>query len=69
MPDDLRLDDRLPLDPALLRLDAEQLAFFRATIGIEDGEALREHILSVQAEAYDVFPYSSIRSCTFLRWA
>ncbi|VDB84011.1 unnamed protein product [Peniophora sp. CBMAI 1063] len=66
MPRDFHLDDRLALDQGLLHLDSEQLAFLQKTIGIQDEDALREHIFSVQAEAYDVFPYSSIRSFTFL---
>ncbi|KZV66200.1 hypothetical protein PENSPDRAFT_637324 [Peniophora sp. CONT] len=67
MPHAFHLDGRLALDPALLQLDAEQFAFLQSTTGIQDEEALKRHILAAQAEAYAVFPYSSIRSFTFLR--
>ncbi|KAJ8518184.1 hypothetical protein ONZ45_g4715 [Pleurotus djamor] len=52
------LDDELksrlteiPLDPNIYSLDAEEAAFFKATTGIQDDEALKAHILAVQERA------------------
>lgn len=56
----------LPHDENLLKLDLFQLEFLRHTTGIEDEEDIRRHILKVQAEAYEVYPYGTIRSFTFL---
>ncbi|KAI0049537.1 hypothetical protein FA95DRAFT_1604348 [Auriscalpium vulgare] len=57
----------LDLDPSLLVLQPEELDFFKHTAGIQDDVELREHILAVQKRAYEVFPYSTIRSFTFAR--
>ena len=43
-----------PLNPGLYKLDAESLAFFKSTTGIQDDDQLKEHILDVQARAYAV---------------
>ena len=45
---------RLPLDISLYSLQGDQLEFFRTTTGIQDEEELKQHILYVQAKAYEV---------------
>ena len=40
-----------PLDERLYRLDR---AFFKQQTGIKDNDELKTHLLSVQAEAYEV---------------
>jgi len=45
---------RLPLDISLYSLQGDQLEFFRTTTGIQDEEELKQHILNVQAKAYEV---------------
>lgn len=42
------------LDPSLYALGAESSAFFKSATGIYDDDELKEHILSVQAQAYAV---------------
>lgn len=42
---------KAPLDPDLYDVDYE---FFSAQSGILDPEELKQHILKIQAEAYDV---------------
>ncbi|KIJ62684.1 hypothetical protein HYDPIDRAFT_114355 [Hydnomerulius pinastri MD-312] len=53
------------LDPSLYNLDPESLVFFKSETGIHDDDALRKHILDVQAQAYAVAPYPCIRSFNF----
>lgn len=45
-----------PLDPSFYKLDDDEVTFFKAMTGIQDAEELKQHILSVQAKAYDVRP-------------
>ena len=45
-----------PLDDTLYKIDDQALQFMREQTGIQDEEALKKHILSVQAEAYAVGP-------------
>lgn len=59
---------RSPLDPGLLALQEDELAFFKVQTGIQDSEELREHILNVQAEAYEKFPYPCIRRFLFTKY-
>ncbi|KAF8139026.1 hypothetical protein EV363DRAFT_1154334 [Boletus edulis] len=47
-------------------LTPEQTTFFKAQTGIDDDEALKNHILQVQTRAYKVFPYPCIQLGTFL---
>ena len=44
----------LPLDESLYRLDDAGLAFFKQQTGIDDSDELKAHLLSIQAEAYEV---------------
>ncbi|KAH9910455.1 uncharacterized protein B0H18DRAFT_895535 [Fomitopsis serialis] len=58
-------------DPALYEklyyLQPEELAFFRAQTGIKDEQELKRHIMSVQAEALKVTPYTCIRAFAFTK--
>jgi len=47
-----------PLDPTLYALGTESLTFFKTITGIHDDDELKEHILSVQAQAYAVCAHS-----------
>ncbi|KAJ7204851.1 hypothetical protein C8J57DRAFT_1259255 [Mycena rebaudengoi] len=66
----------LPLDESLydrFASDSESLAFIKSHTGIEDPDALREHIIDVQRKAYEVgshlnlFRFPCIRSFSFAR--
>ncbi|KAF8962732.1 hypothetical protein BDZ97DRAFT_1920299 [Flammula alnicola] len=48
-------------------LNPDELSFFQQLTGIHDEEKLRQHIIDVQAKAYDIFGYPCIRSFGFLR--
>ena len=47
----------LQLDASGYRLDEEESKFFKAQTGIEDDEALKGHLVGVQAEALAVCEY------------
>jgi hypothetical protein len=53
------------LNPELYNLDAEESAFFKQQTGISDEAALKEHIISVQKEAYAIHPYPCIHRFAF----
>ncbi|KAG1750825.1 hypothetical protein EDB19DRAFT_1904218 [Suillus lakei] len=55
------------LDASLYSLSSEEVAFFKAQIGIDDDADLERHILEVQANAYKFAPYPWIRGFTFIR--
>ncbi|KAH9840205.1 uncharacterized protein C8Q71DRAFT_703050 [Rhodofomes roseus] len=55
------------LDESLYSLDEEESAFFKSQTGIEDDEALKSHILRVQKEAYEVWPFPCIRRFSFTK--
>ncbi len=42
----------IPLRPELYGLSEDEAVFYRSQTGIEDDEELKNHILTVQAEAY-----------------
>ena len=46
----------LPIEGSvtLLRLDGDQLEFFRSATGIKDVEKLKQHIVAIQRAAYAV---------------
>ncbi|KAJ8488703.1 hypothetical protein ONZ51_g3377 [Trametes cubensis] len=71
LPDWEHVDDSmanvLPLDEGKYCPDRRQLDFLKAQTGITDEEALKKHVLQVQAEAYAVFPYTCIRRFVFIR--
>ncbi|EIW83297.1 hypothetical protein CONPUDRAFT_152322 [Coniophora puteana RWD-64-598 SS2] len=54
-----------PLDESFYRLTADEASFYKAQTGITDDDELKKHIMAVQAKAYQVFPYSCIRSFGF----
>lgn len=43
-----------PLDPSLYRLDEQEATSYKSMTGIQDEAELKEHILRVQAKAYQV---------------
>lgn len=47
-------EDALPLDATLYSVSVEEAAFFKGLTGIESDENLKDHILKIQAEAYNV---------------
>ncbi|KZV88673.1 hypothetical protein EXIGLDRAFT_772461 [Exidia glandulosa HHB12029] len=58
----------LPIDPSAYSLQPDEAAFFKEQTGLHDDEVLKEHILAVQAEAYqasNVYPYPCIRVFNF----
>jgi hypothetical protein len=44
--------DISPLNESFYSLDSEELAFFKANTKITDDDALKKHIMTVQAKAY-----------------
>ncbi|KAF9465289.1 hypothetical protein BDZ94DRAFT_1214767 [Collybia nuda] len=56
-----------PLDERLYSLAEDDLAFFKAQTGIEDEVTLKEHIISVQKKAYEVYGCPCIRGFEFTR--
>ena len=44
----------LPLDEGLYNLDDTEITFFKQQTGIDDSDELKAHLLSIQAEAYEV---------------
>ncbi|KAM6495362.1 hypothetical protein JOM56_008068 [Amanita muscaria] len=56
-----------PLDESLYSLDEDELAFFKSETGIDDEGELKKHILTIQARAYEVFPYPCIRFFQFTK--
>ncbi|KAK0220017.1 hypothetical protein IW262DRAFT_1448454 [Armillaria fumosa] len=57
----------IPLEPELYRLSEDEAVFFKSHTGIEGDQELKNHILTVQAEAYKIRPYPCIRIFSFLR--
>ncbi|KAF9060641.1 hypothetical protein BDP27DRAFT_1236497 [Rhodocollybia butyracea] len=52
----------------MYKLSPEEFAFFSDQIGITDEEELKNHIVSVVSQAYEVFPkYRCVRDFGFLR--
>ncbi|KAH7907891.1 hypothetical protein BJ138DRAFT_425752 [Hygrophoropsis aurantiaca] len=54
-----------PLDANFYKIGAEELSFFKSSTGIQDDDALKEHILIIQEKAYAVAPYPCIRLFAF----
>ncbi|KAJ7485679.1 hypothetical protein FB451DRAFT_62967 [Mycena latifolia] len=54
-----------PLDEDLYK--AEELEFVREQTGIQDPDALKKHVLAIQAKAYDLYGYPCIRKFDFAR--
>ncbi|KAF8579004.1 hypothetical protein K439DRAFT_1360580 [Ramaria rubella] len=55
----------LPLDTSLYKLQEDDANFLKHQTGIQDDDALRDHVLQVQAEAYAIYPYPCIRRFGF----
>lgn len=47
-------DTKPPLDDKLYDLDVDERSFFKKCTGIEDDEALKQHIIALQTKAYEV---------------
>ncbi|KAF8874712.1 hypothetical protein CPB84DRAFT_1797249 [Gymnopilus junonius] len=60
-------DTKPPLDPSLYSLQPDELQFFQRLTGIQDEEALKDHIIVVQRKAYKLYGYPCIRHFNFLR--
>ncbi|KAJ7485681.1 hypothetical protein FB451DRAFT_1230718 [Mycena latifolia] len=54
-----------PLDEDLYK--AEELEFVREQTGVQDPDALKKHVLAIQAKAYDLYGYLCIRKFDFAR--
>ena len=53
------------IDPSFYNLQPDEIAFFQQLTGIKDEGELKQHILNVQAKAYDVphnFTISRLRN-------
>ncbi|KAF8520668.1 hypothetical protein JB92DRAFT_2894244 [Gautieria morchelliformis] len=57
--------DRKPLDASLYSIDPRLAKLLKASTGIQDDAQLKAHILRIQKEAYESFPYPCIRLFTF----
>ncbi|KIM65749.1 hypothetical protein SCLCIDRAFT_1211726 [Scleroderma citrinum Foug A] len=57
----------LPLNPALYAPLPDDVAFLKATTGIEDDEELKSHILAIQERVYKVAPYPCFYGFAFIK--
>ncbi|KAI0322175.1 hypothetical protein OF83DRAFT_1167835 [Amylostereum chailletii] len=60
-------DEIPPLDEKYYGLDETETAFFKQQTGISDDDELKKHIVRIQAEAYEVYPYPCIRRFTWTK--
>ncbi|KAI0932444.1 hypothetical protein AcW1_000430 [Taiwanofungus camphoratus] len=58
---------KAPLDESSYGLDEQETAFFKSQTGIRDDGALKQHIVNVQTDAYEVHPYPCIRRFAFTK--
>ncbi|KAJ6504201.1 hypothetical protein C8R47DRAFT_1210286 [Mycena vitilis] len=56
-----------PLDENLFTMEDEDLAFLKAQSGIQDPDALKQHVLAIQAKAYDLYGHNCIRRFSFTK--
>jgi len=56
-----------PLEEGFYALSADEFAFYKAQTGIEDERAMKDHIIAVQKQAYEVYGYPCIRSFAFTK--
>jgi len=61
------MPDHKTLDERLYSLSPEESKFYKLQTGIDNDNDLRDHILSVQAKAYDIYPYPCIRIFSFTK--
>ncbi|KZV95783.1 hypothetical protein EXIGLDRAFT_671793 [Exidia glandulosa HHB12029] len=57
----------VPLDPSLYAPAPDELAFYKGQTGITDDDELKAHVLKVQRDAYEVWPYPCIRRLAFTK--
>jgi hypothetical protein len=50
----------LPLDERLYKLNNAEVTFFKQQTGIDDNDELKAHLLSIQAEAYEVILFLKV---------
>lgn len=55
------------LDASYYSLDEQELGFFKSQTGIQDENELKQHIMRVQADAYEVHPYPCILRFAFTK--
>jgi len=55
------------LDESLFTPDPAELAFFKSQTGIDDEQALKDHIISIQRKAYEIHSYRCIWDFSFIR--
>ncbi|KAH9910509.1 hypothetical protein B0H21DRAFT_782503 [Amylocystis lapponica] len=60
-------DDEVPLDDGAYNLNGEELAFFKSQTGIQDEAALKDHVVQIQLDAYEIYPYTCIRRFAFTK--
>ncbi|PPQ77581.1 hypothetical protein CVT25_011373 [Psilocybe cyanescens] len=58
---------RPSLQPSRYNLQDDERRFFQLLTGIEDDAKLRDHILAVQAKAYQIYGYPCIRRFSFIK--
>ncbi|KAH9843587.1 uncharacterized protein C8Q71DRAFT_729122 [Rhodofomes roseus] len=61
------ISGRPALDESYYNPDEEELAFFKSQTGITDEKALKDHIVRIQTDAYQVYPYPCIRRFAFMK--
>jgi len=59
---------KLKLNPDLYDIHPEEAAFFKQQTGIQDDELLKQHIIQVQAKAYETYSYRCIFGFFFARF-
>ncbi|KXN85578.1 hypothetical protein AN958_11145 [Leucoagaricus sp. SymC.cos] len=64
-PDTVVHTHKRPLDPSLLDLNEDETQFFKSLTGIQNEKELEEHIILVQAKAYEVYGYPCIQAFAF----
>ena len=47
-------EDRFQLDPTLYNPSADEVAFLKKWTGLDDDEQVKQHVIAVQKEAWDV---------------
>ncbi|KZV91233.1 hypothetical protein EXIGLDRAFT_676304 [Exidia glandulosa HHB12029] len=57
----------VPLDPSLYAPAPDELAFYKGQTRITDEDELKAHVLKVQRDAYEVWPYPCIRRLAFTK--
>ncbi|KZT13254.1 uncharacterized protein LAESUDRAFT_719592 [Laetiporus sulphureus 93-53] len=66
-PEDLDFFRKQSLDERYYDLEEDELAFFKSQTGIQDEEELKQHIMKVQEDAFEIHPYPCIRRFAFTK--